>query len=249
MSTNETNNWSSKKWCLHNGMALTIDTGGFQVGGAAERSLKANYGSKTVLLNCTGRYSDGQSMQAPKGFDYLRQYTESNTVINLDWPDGGTPPVSPEFWFHLVEICKQNGYTKLVPYCIGSHGRTGTALACLCIMTFKCTAKAAVDYVRKVHCEEAVESSSQVEYILKVEEWAYNNGVIKAMGTHEISGGRSLWKTQSIGTGTYSTVGGAKDDAPQRSTALERLKHSDLCRCPECINAKISAETKLKTTE
>ena|ERR1700746_3048660 len=50
--------------------------------------------------------------------------------------------------------------------CMGGHGRTGTILACLAILsepTF--TAKQAINWVRKVHCNEAIETNQQEWYV------------------------------------------------------------------------------------
>jgi protein-tyrosine phosphatase len=48
--------------------------------------------------------------------------------------------------------------------CLGGHGRTGTALACLAIRTGH-PAGDAVDWVRTVYCSSAVETPEQEAFV------------------------------------------------------------------------------------
>jgi len=48
--------------------------------------------------------------------------------------------------------------------CIGGHGRTGTALACLAILTGQ-PRETAVEWVRANYCPEAVESAEQRAFV------------------------------------------------------------------------------------
>lgn len=48
--------------------------------------------------------------------------------------------------------------------CIGGHGRTGTALACLAVLT-GCPASEAVAWVRASYCQKAVETAGQEAFV------------------------------------------------------------------------------------
>lgn len=94
--------------------------------------------------------------------------------IAMDWPDGGIPPVLPEFWQALLDTVKGN----LAVCCVGGHGRTGTALTSLFLAQHKelknVTLSTAVQYIRNTHCMDAVETDEQVQYL---EHLAYYLGV------------------------------------------------------------------------
>ncbi len=59
--------------------------------------------------------------------------------------------------------------------CMGGHGRTGTILACMALLSDpELTAKAAIQWVRKVHCKEAIETNQQEWYIEWFRCWMLN---------------------------------------------------------------------------
>lgn len=59
--------------------------------------------------------------------------------------------------------------------CMGGHGRTGTVLACLALLSDpEMTAKAAINWVRKVHCKEAIETNQQEWFIEWFRCWMLN---------------------------------------------------------------------------
>ena len=62
-----------------------------------------------------------------------------------------------------LAIQKAKGGEHVEVGCIGAHGRTGTFLAALLIRTEGLEPGAAIEEVRKRHCIEAVERSSQIE--------------------------------------------------------------------------------------
>lgn len=92
-------------------------------------------------------------------------------TIFIEWPDYGIPRVQNRFWSMLLEILPDN--TRVVVACIGSHGRTGTALASLIAAAAAASGKPAVDvtaiikFVRDRHCSHAIESESQEDYLAR----------------------------------------------------------------------------------
>lgn len=82
-------------------------------------------------------------------------------VMRLDWPDATAPVrVRLRFWSRLRDIMPQN----VCVACFGSHGRTGTALAALLIADGM-TAEEAIETVRKDHCQRAIETKAQEDYL------------------------------------------------------------------------------------
>lgn len=92
------------------------------------------------------------------------------TVPNiwLKWPDFGIVPCTYAWWSNLVGlISKVDGAVLL--YCWGGHGRTGTAAAIIAsIAGLVPDGDDPVEWIRKVYCEKAVESVSQLDYIEKI---------------------------------------------------------------------------------
>jgi hypothetical protein len=79
----------------------------------------------------------------------------------LDWPDFGVPddpvPVAAALG-SLLERARAGERVEIG--CDGGHGRTGTALACLAILSGQAPGDA-VSWVRAAYCERAVETEEQ----------------------------------------------------------------------------------------
>lgn len=88
--------------------------------------------------------------------------------VCLGWVDGSTPPVTAREWQNLVQAIKKiDG--KIAVYCMGGHGRTGTALAIIaCLAGLVPRETCPVQWVRDRYCPEAVESLEQINYIANV---------------------------------------------------------------------------------
>ena len=93
----------------------------------------------------------------PPGKDYVE--------MNMEWPDMGTIPAPIQFWKDLVGYLKTNKKTMLV-FCMGGHGRTGTAVASLMVACDLFKPNEAIKWVRKNYCERAIETTKQENYIL-----------------------------------------------------------------------------------
>jgi protein-tyrosine phosphatase len=87
---------------------------------------------------------------------------------HLDWPDFGVPgdPASVLSALRTVIDRARTGEQVEVG-CLGGHGRTGTALACLAILTGY-PATDAVAWVRASYCPEAIETASQEAFITRL---------------------------------------------------------------------------------
>ena len=74
-----------------------------------------------------------------------------------------------QFWLDLMAHVEKNKL-KLVVFCVGGHGRTGTAVASMLVVGLNYTAKDAITWVRTNYCEKAIESKGQEEYIHGLED-------------------------------------------------------------------------------
>lgn len=85
-------------------------------------------------------------------------------VVRLAWPDMTAPThVGIRFWIRLHGMLPQ--HTAVA--CVGGHGRTGTALACL-LVADGMTGEEAIKAVREKHCVKAIETVAQEQYIKRL---------------------------------------------------------------------------------
>jgi protein-tyrosine phosphatase len=126
-----------------------------------------------VTLNLLGNNNLLETVQyiktSPEWQD-LEKFSEHDPPLEdcvvIDWPDGSTPPVSPEFWKAFHEMCVKRETDPLI-YCIGGHGRTGTALASI-ILT--CSDKlnspeGVIHLIKETYCKKAIETYKQIKYL------------------------------------------------------------------------------------
>lgn len=96
---------------------------------------------------------------------FRNPFKQSFVELLLDWPDMGIPyGLGLEFWKALVEYIESKN-SKVLIFCIGGHGRTGTAVASLLITMLNYSAKESIDWVKQNYCNKAIETKKQVEYI------------------------------------------------------------------------------------
>ena len=87
----------------------------------------------------------------------------------LHWPDFGVPTHISGLRAALVDLLARARRGETVELgCLGGHGRTGTALACLAVLTGVPAAEA-VAWVRRSYCAKAVETDSQEAFVLEFE--------------------------------------------------------------------------------
>ena len=87
---------------------------------------------------------------------------------HLRWPDFGVPANTDALTEALGGLLERARADEVVEIgCLGGHGRTGTALACLAIMT-GLPAPEAVAWVRSNYCPSAVESAEQEALIARI---------------------------------------------------------------------------------
>lgn len=169
------NKWTTAQWrkpdhqCTHYGDKLLFRINDSEI--YASTATRAQHdGRAKLVLQCVDTYFTEPTLaRLPAGFEALRAHTHvPPPTIVLPWPDYGLPPVYRSFWAELIKLLPAG---RVVVACQGSHGRTGTALAALLITHMHMTATEAVDFVRRVHCERAVESEQQADYLALLAKW------------------------------------------------------------------------------
>jgi protein-tyrosine phosphatase len=83
----------------------------------------------------------------------------------LDWPDFGVPADPDRLRTALADLLDRARRGEVVEIgCLGGHGRTGTALACLAVLAGT-PADDAVAWVRSTYCDKAVETDAQEQLV------------------------------------------------------------------------------------
>lgn len=180
--------------CTHKGLVQVLTIKECRLWAGAQREAKPRLGRMSLvisLLGETGRPKLGFKMSrgASRTLAALTNYARRRSAcIALDWPDMSVPEVDGEFWSALVEdLSKVQG--DAVVFCMGGHGRTGTTLAILSAMTGACGSEDPVEWVRRVYCQDAVETASQIAYLRDM-------GITT---TAEGSHGRGKWSDDYFG--------------------------------------------------
>jgi hypothetical protein len=84
---------------------------------------------------------------------------------HVDWPDFGVPADIAGLRASLVDLLdRARAGDRVEVGCLGGHGRTGTALACLAVLTGTPAGDAA-GWVRAHYCPEAIETDAQREFV------------------------------------------------------------------------------------
>lgn len=88
---------------------------------------------------------------------------------HLDWPDFGVP-TDPEAMITALHTALGRARTgeRVELGCLGGHGRTGTALAALAVLTGR-RPDEAVSWVRTAYCDRAVETTEQEDFIARLD--------------------------------------------------------------------------------
>ncbi len=103
--------------------------------------------------------------QAPSFGLYLdRRWAPPWDHAHLPWIDFGVPDAT-ELRAALEDVLARSRRGERVEVgCLGGHGRTGTALACLAVLTGTPPGEA-VEWVRAAYCEKAVETDEQHAFV------------------------------------------------------------------------------------
>lgn len=89
--------------------------------------------------------------------------------VMVPWPDFSLPRVKLSFWKALHTVVKRKKWKTVCIHCGHGHGRTGTAMSALLVANLRYTPLEAVNFVRHNHCEEAVETAEQCNYLMEID--------------------------------------------------------------------------------
>lgn len=133
----------------------------------------------SLVLNLTGKK---HKPDLPKGLEDCHYFLFQE--IHLDVPDGSIPSVDPRFWTKIISYCTKKGMRDLLVHCEVGHGRTGTVLCALLMANLNKTMGESVEFVRRVFCQEAVETELQISYL----RWLNNSVYKRVDDTKELLG-------------------------------------------------------------
>ena len=156
-----TGTYASSKWACsgHNQPKLVIDTDSLKVWAGSKSATKIPP-IGAIIVDLAGAYlppvftSGGLKLE---GFDWPR--------VVIDWPDMTTPRLTQDMWRQLISQLA-NQERDLFVACSMGHGRTGTALIIFAHMLGQLPKdECPVKWIRRVYCEEAVETTTQIDYL------------------------------------------------------------------------------------
>ena len=149
--------------CLHppQPVLFSKDAGWTIFAGAGPDCTK-QLGGFDLLLNLTGdTVFGGHIIPVPE----LKRWASPAGIpeIVLDWPDLGIVRLPREFWKALIALVAEQK-AKMLVFCVGGHGRTGTAIASL-MAACGWSSTEAIAWVRANYCGRAIETKEQEEYV------------------------------------------------------------------------------------
>lgn len=150
----------------------------FQIGDArihAGSSRAPKLGHWDLVINLSGYSNMSPDVQGFNGADKACAgfIAESPTRIEypelcIDWADSKAPYQRRRDWRRLMYDL-QGFHGDVLIHCIGGHGRTGTLLVVLGVLSEAIPQNEdPVTYIRTKYCEKTVESWDQLEYLTKM---------------------------------------------------------------------------------
>lgn len=144
--------------------------------------------------------------------------TQANSLLMpapsllFDWEDHGVIHFTRVMWREFIEellaYVAEEGINTIYTHCVGGHGRTGTFYAIL-LGWLKVFLKDPVLELRKIYCEESVESIEQLQYIEYILERKVTQTLpIKTYVQTPPINGKNTSKYWVSGKGWYSTASG-----------------------------------------
>mgnify|MGYP001613073529 CR=1 FL=1 len=167
-------------WCHHNPSKEPVWIGSdYDLYIADAPGCRGYNGDFDIVLDCgdilpfsyvskksTKLEGDAELVNTLKKFELVAK--PQPRCLKIDWYDRAAPPVEFEFWNVLAKSLSGAVLTA----CQGGHGRSGTSLVCLLMVSNPdYTPADAIIHLRAVHCPRAIESVVQHEYIGKFGEY------------------------------------------------------------------------------
>lgn len=216
--------------CSHKAATHVLTLNGCQVwaGGKDDALAHANWSlmfclagtSTTYLPSNPTKPSDAAKSIVP---NELWEF-DPPPVFAIEWPDGKAPTLTRDWWERLVEflLSGEMDGEKVIFYCHGGHGRTGTALSIILALSGELPkGKDPVAKIRKLYCDDAVESWSQVDYIEAV-----TGRKVKVTPSNMNRAGSSTWFSGPPATshgGTVHSLPSSSHKVPHKATEEPKI--------------------------
>lgn len=180
--------------CTHKGVTFCFRVGKCRVfaGSKVQAMLSLEW---DLMVSCLGNQAVDRPDNPISGNAGAKELLGEDLMVvqpppwfGIDWPDRSAPTLARSWWIKFTEAL-ENIDGDVVFFCVGGHGRTGTALSCIVGLSEyvrpakktkngkspapikKSTDFDPVLFVRSQYCDEAVESGSQMDYIENVTGW------------------------------------------------------------------------------
>lgn len=151
--------------CTHRGVKEVAKYGTVTVSAGSFAAVQVRYTDFDLFVALNNRPSIPpiDSDQALlRVYPVLQSAVERKPHIKIEWTDFAPPPLPATFFHDLFQQFRTGPAKKIVVYCQGGHGRTGTFIALLYHAMGK---KDVVNLARDVYCKKAVESDDQMDYL------------------------------------------------------------------------------------
>ncbi len=155
------------KYCSHDGTqcVMEVHQGKTRIYPFQE-SRMLSLVAPSLIIDCSDEFKTYQTLVLPQGYESFSKHMPKLPLFQIPWKDGTAPELPLEFWSELSRSLPEgNVYIG----CLGAHGRTGTALACLRLQyTPDIGPAACIAEVRSTHCDQAIETQAQIDYIYQI---------------------------------------------------------------------------------
>lgn len=149
--------------CFHPPQCLLkSNEGGWTVWAGAGADCTARLQEFDLLLNLTGTSVFDRHTVGVRELAHWEVPSPIPEIV-LDWPDMGVVELPRNFWTELVEHLNRSP-VRLLVFCVGGHGRTGTAMASIMVACGWGSADA-IAWVRTNYCPRAIETHEQELYV------------------------------------------------------------------------------------
>ena len=123
-----------------------------------------------LIVNLTGtrKFKPAKIISAGAKWRELKAVLMEGTPLDemvLDWPDMGVLDAPREFWVKFWELLNRDRVKRVLFFCVGGHGRTGSAIGCLATVALNAHGGQIIREIRDTYCKNAIETRAQENYV------------------------------------------------------------------------------------
>ena len=146
--------------CAHNRTPFSFNQHTLYLSGSMDRGTAAQGPEPTVAVYFDGAWLKGRVLSN----NGMKKSQGEPHIVYISWPDYGAVPVSQLMGVAQWALDQLDAGHTLEVGCAGGHGRTGTFVAGMMVLT-GFPVKEALKEVRANYCHKAVESKAQEELL------------------------------------------------------------------------------------